>query len=48
MKTMCPPSYHHNNVMMSKYMTYHNAIVLITGRVHCSGFLLVGGGSRVT
>ena len=48
MKTMCPPSYHHNNVMMSKCITCHKAIVVITRRVYCSGFLLVEGVSRVT
>ena len=44
MKTMCPPSYHHNGFMathvlrqirMPKCMSCHKAIVLITGRTHC-------------
>ena len=45
MKTMCPTSYHHNGFMathalghiqlMPKCISYHKAIVVITGRAHC-------------
>ena len=40
MKTMCPPSYHHNRFMATHalgHMMYscHKAIVAITGRGHC-------------
>ena len=44
MKTMCPPSYHHNGFVATHafgHMMYimspscHKAIVVITGRAHC-------------
>ena len=35
-KTMCPPSYHHNGfVALLKCMSCHKVIVVITGRAHC-------------
>ena len=41
MKTMSPPSYHHNGFVATHalghmmYMSCHKAIVVITARVHC-------------
>ena len=47
MKTMFPPGYHHNGIVVtyalghmmyghvSKYMSCHKAIVVITGKEHC-------------
>ena len=41
MKTMCPPSYHHNGFVAThahhvpKCMSCQKAIVVITGRAHC-------------
>ena len=47
MKTMCPPGYHRNGFVAThavghmmydcvpKCMSYHKAIVAITGRAHC-------------
>ena len=38
MKTMCPPGYHHNSFVathVSKCISCHKAIVVITGRAHC-------------
>ena len=47
MKTMCPPGYHRNGFVAThavghmmygcvpKCMSYHKAIVVITGRAHC-------------
>ena len=32
MKTVCPPSYHHN---VPKCMSCHKTIVVITGKAHC-------------
>ena len=39
MKTMWPPGYHHIGFVASyhvpKCMSFHKAIVVITGRAHC-------------
>ena len=37
MKIMCPPGYHQNGFVhhVPKCMSYHKAIVVITGRAHC-------------
>ena len=43
MKTMCPPGYQHHGFVVThalghhvpKCMSYHKAIVVITGRAHC-------------
>ena len=47
MKTMCPPSYHHNGFVAThalgpKCMSCHKAIVVITRRAHCfHGYIYV-------